>query len=329
MLTELAYWISVDGPLEQQSALEVVGLESSDIGAGIVTNPHALLIRRSDGRVEYKFPEVQALLAAKANVDSARSANWTQVIRDWRGSRLDAMTTEYLARLISEAEIRELWAEVTDIGTRRSTLARRNVLGIALAKLDDLADSESSRRRSSVLEGLLGSRDLSSTQLNGISLERLDLNGWDLRQLEGQGGSIRFCDGLADALTDESLLTLDSVEGCDVESNSAEVQRQRMQEGVVRLGDVLAAWLERRGPTVRLLQRRSVADAGFSNQWAILRRKGFATLQRMEHGTRFWVLNPERMQLLNSFAIEPDPERRSQLCASLPEMYDLVVELGR
>lgn len=330
MLTELAYWISIEGPLEAASALEVIGLEPGDIGAGLVTHPHALLMRRSDGRVECKFPEVQALLAAKSNVESARSGDWSSVLRDWRGVRLDAMTTEYLARLISEVEIQSLWSGVAQgASSRTSGLARRNVLGVALAKLEDLADSDAMATRSRTLETLLGSKNLSSTQLNGISLERLDLSGWDLRSLEGQGGAIRFCNGLAHAFTDESLLTLDAVEGCDVESNVAEVERLRAEKGIEVLSNMLRSWVERRGPTERLLPRRSVADAGFSNQWATMRRRGFATMQRREGGTRFWIVDADQLGLLTSFATEPDADKRRRLCESNSDLLGLTIELGK
>ena len=331
MLTELAYWISLEGPLEPATALEIVGLQDGDDGAGLITHPHALLAKRKDdGRIECKFPQVQALLAAKSNVDSARSGDWSSVVREWRTVRLDSMTTEYLARLMTEDEVRSVWtASDADAAERPSGLARRNVLAIALAKLNDVADSESPQKRSHVLERIIGSKSLAATQLQGLSLEKFDFEGWDLRRLDGRGGAIRFCDNLSSAVTDDTLLTLDALEGCDVRSNQAEVDRRRLSKGIKRLDRALDGWLDRRSATLRLVPRRSLADAGYSNEWAVLRRKGFATSQRKEHGTRYWILSQERSDLLLRFVeLRPHPDRVKH-CDSSAELRDLLIELGR
>jgi hypothetical protein len=330
LLTALAHWINLQGDMAEAEALEQLGLDPDDREATVITNPHALLTRKSNGIIEFKYPQFRAIFTAKALTEDWVGLGFEAIAEDLRSVKLDEATVEYLARLIDEDRLGVAWRTASTVpDLRKFPLVRRNVLAIAVAKLDDLAQADSPQVRSAVLRRILQSADLSGVNFAGVTIERVDLRDWTLVALHGRGGSLLYCPNLRLAKTDESLATLDSLDGC--EAGTAESTAEKIENGSMRLDKMLRAW-RAKGANVLQSERR-VATTPDSAGWAEVRRLGLVKQARHYRGEKYWQLTEEGRQLLHAFVATEQARNRESAVAELLEregvLKELVVELGR
>jgi hypothetical protein len=330
LLTNLAHWINLQGELTETEALEQLGLDSSDRSAAVVTNPHALLTRKSSGVVEFKFPQFRAIFTAKALAEDWIHFGFNAIIDDLRSVKLDEPTVEYFARLIDEKRVTAAWqAASAEADLRKLPLVRRNVLAIAIAKLDDLAQADTPSVRSEVLSRILGSRDMTGVHLTGLAIERVDFRGWKLLALHGRGGALLYCPNLGLADTDESLSSLDSSDGSDL--LTVTLSADAMDRGCLRLKDMLRAWRPKGAIVLRTKMR--LATTPDTDGWIQARRLGLVTQGRYNRGEKYWQLTGLGKRLLHAFVASEESIDRAPTVSDLLEsekvLKELVSELGR
>jgi hypothetical protein len=324
ILTELAHWLNVEGSLRDDEALERLGLDPTSRESSIVTKPHALLSLTSDRQVTFKYPQMQAIFTANAIYNDWSTFGFASSVEDLRRSALEEEIVEYLARLLGEDRLRSAWSDSSsDANLTRSPLIRRNLLAIAVAKLNDLAEAEVPRVRSDVLARLLGGRTLTDVTLADITLERLDFNGWDLRRIHGRGGALLYCPNVYRATTDATLTSLDSIDGSEVEDPAAGPS-EKVGPAVDRLAAMLQPWC-RKG-TDQLLKEMAVANTPDTAGWAFARRHQLVVQERKYRGQKFWVMTDNGSRLLQSFlsTYRRTPERLDVLISEESVLDELL-----
>jgi hypothetical protein len=327
LLTNLAHWANLQGDLGATDALERLGLDATDREARVIANPHALLTRKPNNVIEFKYPQFKSIFTAKALADDWHGMGFRSIIDDFRSVKLEEETVEYLARLIDEARLREAWQDAADSPElRRLPLVRRNLLAVALAKLDDLAQAEDAAIRSTVLRRILGSTDLTAVHLTGLKIERIDLRDWTLHALHGRGGALLYCPNLTLAATDETLDTLDSLDGCETEKSAS--SEAIVRQGCARLQTMLGPW--RRKGTNGLQATMRVATTPDADGWLEARRLGLVTEDRGPKGAKFWNLTDEGKRLLQAFVSADGAESAvADLIEKESTLTNLVRKLGK
>lgn len=329
-LTSLAHWMNLEGELQEEEALQLLGVDPDENLAALVRNPHALLSKNSSGAIVFKYPEIGAIFAARAIVADWRSFGFRATLDDLRQFRLEEATVEYLARLIDEERLRNGWTESGDSTYAKYPLIRRNLLAIAIAKLNDLAEGDTPQVRADLLSRLTGGKSLRGCNLSGITIERVDFRDWDLRSLAGRGGALLYCPNLGFATTDNSIATLDTLEGSEV---AAEVDRRaEAEKGVVRLVHMLSGW-QRKGDW-KLIRLKQVAQVSDASGWACARKFDLVEQKRRHHGAKFWILTSHGHAILSTFSeLTATKGTSSQLLKALlerePVFKEFLIVLGK
>lgn len=327
LLTEFAHWTNLIGELDGSSALEYLGIDPNEPESAIIVNPHALLTRTPDEIIRFKYPQFYSLFLAKALSDDWHSLGFQAVIEDLRGTKLNEATTEYLARLIEEPDISQAWSIASgDDELLRFPLVRRNLLAVALARLEDESADADPQARSARLASLLGSRQISDVMLSDLVLQRIDLGGWTLRLLQGRG-SLLYCTNLDQCDFDSTVQSLD-LEGTEL---PRKVDRgPQISRGTERLRKIVRP-LRRKGSNV-LIGMISLGECRDTRGWGEIGRAGLAEQQRRGGGgERYWVLNESGMRLLGKFA-DADGSSGEPLRAVLQSddtLLALVTSLGK
>ncbi|MFD0205354.1 MULTISPECIES: hypothetical protein [Saccharothrix] len=319
VLTDFAHWTHLLGDLNEHSALEHLGIDVAESKAAMILNPHALLTRTADGMVVFKYTEFLLLFAAKAISEDWRHLGFDSVAGDLRGTKLDDMTVEYLARLLSSDDIARGWSRANG----EYPLLKRNVLAIALARVEDECPGEVPAVRSACLARLLGGKSLCDTLLADVVIQRLDLQGWTLRRLSGSG-SLTYCVNAKQCDYDESVLQLNT-EG--TEFPKATDDAARLARGCARL-DAMIKPLKRRSADglVRMISLEECTD---QRGWSELRRVGAAEQERkFGGGERFWVLTESGVRMLTRYAFREDDNALPGLMSAEPDLRVLLLALG-
>lgn len=327
-LTEFAHWTSLEGELEASNALELLGLDQSEPAAAIILNPHALLTRTANNTIQFKYPNFGHFFSAKALIDDWSRYGFTAVVDDLRSRKLEEETVEYMASLIDPAVIAAAWAMSGDRDElRRTPLVRRNLLALALARLEDDVPGAKHVERSAHLASLLGERVIADVSLVDLTLLRLDLAGWRVARIQGRGGSIQYCTNLVKCDFDGSIHTVDNLDGTDIPATVDETAT--LAHGAERLRKLLHQ-VRRKGGSglIKILNHSECRDM---DGWQKLRRAGYAGEQRRgAGGERAWILNDAGLQVMGAFVqSEAKPPRALEdLLKSEPRLRKLLLALG-
>jgi len=329
ILTELAHWLDSEGSLQDDDALERLGLDSTSRESSVITKPHALLTLSTNRQVTFKYPQMQAIYAANAVFNDWSAYGFKSTLEDLRRSALGEEVVEYLARLLDEEPLRKAWSECAHSPhLRRSPLVRRNLLAVAVANVDDLAEAATPQTRSTVLSRILGSRDLSDLHFGNITIERVDFRDWDLRRIHGKGGALLFCPNVYLANSDNTLTTLDSLDGSQVEDPSRR-ELERVDHGIQRLAAMLQPWCRKGSDT--LVKEMSVASTVDNTGWACARKANFAVQARKYRGEKFWELTDVGFLLLQRFihSWRQGDQGLGRLLRTEPDLRTLVLALSK
>jgi hypothetical protein len=326
LLTEFAHWTSIEGDLQPATALELLGLDAAEPAAKIVLNPHALLTRAANDSIQFKYPNFKHFFSAKALAEDWAQLGFSAVVGDLRSHKLEEETIEYMARLVDPIAIAAAWAYSEQEDVKRTPLVRRNVLALALARLEDDEPGSSHTARSNCLAGLLGSRVVTDVSLADLVLVRLDLAGWTLARLNGRGGSMQYCVNLARCDFDETISTVD-LDGTELPQDPND--SVAVLAGADRLRRMLSP-LRRRGSDL-LIKMLNVSECRDADGWKEMRRAGYATIQRRSGGERNWVLNDGGHRVMNAFmqADGKPPRALRTLLDREPKLRSLLLALSR
>jgi uncharacterized protein YjbI with pentapeptide repeats len=206
-----------DGSLTASDLEALIGMR----GSQFVEGPHALLVKQRDETFEFRHSVFEAVLYARC-----LSRYWEgrdgDGLKDFLRRRLgtaeiDPLAGEYLASLVSSRQLAEAWEIASRAPYKYEALLRRNLLGLALAKVDlvyEQAASGDARPfktqaditsfRSQTLAQVIPDHDVSECDLEGIVFNQLDLRRWDFRRVRAEGAAFMYCD-LRGASFDESL----------------------------------------------------------------------------------------------------------------------------
>lgn len=294
LLDQISEWLNVDSVLSRDELLQALGLDSEDARARVVLNPHALLLHDANGGVEFKFPEFGALFAARVLASSWRNQGFDSVKQVLRTKRLDELVIEYLARLIHPSTISGAWVEST-LDVDRGLLLRRNLLAIAIAKVNDTSGGLTANARAVDLASVLGNRHLVNVSLSGLSLERFDLSGWEIKRVHGRDGVFSYCENLHRSDHDDSVGSV-LLEGCSfADPASVEVDLSPAVASLVRLIKPL-----RRKTGGTLVSMMAVAEARDPLAWNLLQKAGMAKRTGKSHSAK-WELTSQGTRVLTSF----------------------------
>jgi len=298
MLAYLAHWTSLQGDLPEDNALELLGIDPGDRAAAIIKNPHALLTRRLDGTVAFKYAQLYSIFLAQALFNDWKSLGFKSVLEDFRRARIEEATIEYLARLVDEERLRQAWHFPEAAQVRMQPLVRRNLLAMAIAKLNDVTIGERADVRGRVLARLLDTQDLSDCHFADITLERVDLTGWTLKRVHGRGGALLYCPNLEKAVTDKTLASFDTLEGSI--QPAGPLESESILRGRDRLSKMLRPWHRRGAGTI--IKSRDVASSPDYEGWTIARKCNFVTQEkRYGGGRKFWQLTQDGEKSLLAF----------------------------
>lgn len=330
LLTLFAHWTSLLGELNSAQALEHLGLDPAEPAAKIVLNPHALLTKAANEAIRFRYPHFFHFFAAKALADDWSTLGFSSILEVLRGRRLDDETVEYMARLVTTEQLGAAWALSTERDDlSNAPLVRRNLLAVALAQVDDEATGASPTVRSTHLARVLGARRLEGVSLVGVTLQRFDLSGWKIVNVQGRGGSMVWCTNLAKCEYDDSILTLDSLEG--TENPSAVDEKALIVKGCERLRRIIRPLRRKHDPS-SLIDIMNLSECKDSPGWQVLQRHDFA-LQRKRGagGERAWILVESGVRRLSAFA-QVDADQSPQLLAGLlerePALRHLLIALA-
>lgn len=319
LLDQVSEWITLDSMLSRDELLQALGLDSADARARVVLNPHALLLHNESGGVEFKFPEFGALFGARVLASSWRSRGFDSVKQVLRTKRLDELVIEYLARLIHSSTISGAWVE-SALDADRGLLLRRNLLAVALAKVNDTSSGLSPNARAVELATVLGNRYLANVSLAGLSIERFDFTGWEIKRVQGHEGVFSYCENLSRSDHDESVTTV-LLEGCSFSDPAVvEVDLSSAVDSLVRLIKPL-----RRKTGGTLVTMMAVAEARDPLAWNLLQKSGMATRTGKSHSAK-WELTSQGTRVLTSFnaAFSQGPHVLEELIASDTEIRTLL-----
>jgi hypothetical protein len=322
ILKDVAYHSAFVGVVSKQDLTYLVGEEDSPF----IEGPHALLRLQDDREISFRDATFESLFLAEAVAKEwqAREGAGENEVKAWLGDRLgvvklESLTADFLAELLTETEIRTAWGLAAQAPTRYQPYARRNLLAIALARLRETAEGKSAAERAAVLQAVLGSTDLSETVLLDLVIEMIDFRGWNLRGCEGRGAYIAFC-SFEGAEFDAGLNGADLVSSSGLEAKVPE--DEILRRGVRRLGRVLGPW-RNHALGQHVLKPEIAEDTRGLDKEAmkILRAQGLAELQTGKGGRKFWQLNDQARSALREFLTNPS--------VVSPSLTDLLLALGR
>ncbi|WP_433293040.1 NACHT domain-containing protein [Actinoplanes sp. CA-030573] len=323
LLTDLAHWMFLDGEPTPDKALELLGIDQSEPRAAIILNPHALLTRAAGRSVSFKYPQFQAFFTARALAGDWSHYGFESIAPELRTRKLDEATVEFLARLVEDSDLLRAWVSTEN----EPKLVRRNLLALALARLDDDVPGESPAVRSRKLAALLGSSRLEDVSMVDLSLVRLDFTGWTLARIQGRGGSMQYCVNLDRSQYDDSILTLDDHEGTDL---PARVDEQvLLASGADRLNRLIRPLLRRGSNT--FIPMQNLAEAKDNDGWKLIRRAGLASQERRgTGGEHCWLVNDDGVDLINAFitAEATSPAALQQLIRDRRALRKLLLALA-
>ena len=257
--------------------------------------------------------------------DDWSSYGFTAILEDLRSRKLEEETIEYMARLIEPSDIAIAWAQSAG-EMKKTPLVRRNLLALALARLEDDVPGGKHVERSARLASLLGERTLADVSLNDLALVRLDLAGWTLARIQGRGGSLQYCINLARSDYDDSIHTIDNFDGTDLPV--AVDESALLEAGTERLRRLVYP-LRRKGSSVliRTLYHHECKDM---DGWQKLRRAGYAGEQRRPGGERAWTLTDAGFRVMGAFIhIEATaPNALQQLLKNEPDLKGVLLALA-
>lgn len=296
LLNQIAEWRSLDTEPSREDLLQVLGLDAEEAGARIILNPHALLLHNSGGGIEFKFPEFEALFVARALSSSWKTEGFNSVQSTLRSKRLDELVIEYLARFIHPSTISGAWVE-TQIDADRGLLLRRNLLAIALAKVNDSWQGSSPNVRSTELASVLGNRVIANVSLSGLSLERFDFSGWQLKRIQGGDGVFSYCENLLLSVHDDSVESI-TLEGCSFsDPTNTEVDYSTAIASLAQLIKPL-----RRKSGAALIPMMAVDEARDPLTWSALQKVGMAVRTGKARSAK-WELTSTGTRLLTAFNV--------------------------
>jgi hypothetical protein len=324
LLTDLAHWTQLEGELRVEDSLGYLGIDATEPRSAFLWNPHALLTRKNDGRIAFKYAEFFVLFAAKAISEDWRSLGFSSVVEDLRSSKLDDAIVEHMVWLLRDEDISGAWRVAsTQAEFHRYPLVRRNILAIALARMEDECEGDSPATRSAYLAGLLGGKTISDMLLSDVVIQRIDLQGWTLRRLRGNA-SLLYCVNAKQCDFDDTVMGF-SLEGTELPAKRDEAAQ--LTRGASRLDEMVKP-LRRHGvdALIRLINLRECRDP---QGWAALRRAGLADQERRYGGgERFWIINDAGTRTLTRFAYR-DPKGLSDLVTDDLNLRELLLALGR
>ncbi|MBK8756153.1 MAG: hypothetical protein IPM08_03335 [Actinomycetales bacterium] len=293
LLTQVAEWVSTQGPVSPDELLESLGLDRRDPQARVVLNPHALLINE-ENVIGFKYREFAALFSAKALVSSWEEYGFESISSSLRSQSLDEDVVEFAARLINPISLVSAWA-ATGSAAEVHPLLRRNVLAIALSIVNDRGADGKSGVRSNILSELIGERAIVDVALSGLYFERFDFDGWRLERLQGSDATLSYCDNLWRTKHDDSVSSL-ALEGCSFEAPvRASVNREA---GVQRLAHLVKLLRHRGGRGIVGIMR--VEESKDPRAWDLLVHRGFAVRSGKGRSAR-WSLTDIGMEMLTAF----------------------------
>ncbi len=321
-LTQIAEHLMIAGPLHQEELLRNLGVGDSDPLARIVRNPHALLENGSDG-VQFKFPEFEALFRARAISEGWRNYGFNSIASILKSEELSELVVEYLARLLHPAAVSGAWVSTENQGD--AALLRRNLLGVALARVDDIAHNESPNARATQLAGILGNRRLMNASLSALYLNRYDFADWQFAHVQGHDGTLSYCENLWRSDHDESVKTI-ATDECSFTPPAASVIN--VANGINRLRRIVRPIRRKNGgPVVSLMDRDEVSDM---DGWALLTKMKLASFAGKASKAR-WTLNSDGIRVLTAFCIADagGDETLAALVDSDQDVRSVVTALAR
>lgn len=294
ILDQIAEWMSVDASASREELLETLGCDSDDARARIILNPHALLVHNGRGGVSFKFPEFEALFMARTLAGLWKNGGFNSVQSVLRSKRLDELVIEYLARFIHPSTISGAWIE-SEVDSGRGLILRRNLLAIALAKVNDGAPGNPAKARAESLATVVGNRSLINVSFAGLRFERFDFSGWEFKNIKGDDGVLAYCENLNQASYDDSVGSL-LLEECSFDSDSEqEVDYERAIAALVQVIKPL-----RRKTGGALVGMMSVDEARNPLAWNKLQKAGMASRTGKARSAK-WELTSQGTRLLTSF----------------------------
>lgn len=294
LLGQIAEWRSVDSEPSREDLLQALGLDAEEAGARIVLNPHALLLHNSMGGIEFKFPEFEALFVARVLASSWRTSGFNSVQSTLRSKRLDDLVIEYLARFIHPSTISGAWVE-SELDADRGLLLRRNLLAIALAKVNDSSMGSSPNVRSAELAIVLGNRVLANVSLSGLSLERFDFSGWQIKRIQAGDGVLSYCENLVLTVHDDSVKNL-ALEGCSF-SDPTDIEVD-YSSAIALLAQLIKPLRRRTGGA--LVTMMAVDEARDPLTWNALQKAGMAVRTGKSRSAK-WELTSIGTRSLTAF----------------------------
>ena len=176
-------------------------------------------------------------------------------------------------------------------------MLRRNLLAVALARVDDLAHGESPNVRSAELSKLLGNRSLVNVSLSGLHLDRFDFSGWQIQRVQGHDGVFSYCENLWRADHDDSVGSAE-VDGCSFDPPST--VKVDLAVGAQRLRRLVKPLRRKNGgPVVAIMRRDEILDRP---AWDLLGRLRLAQASGKAAAAR-WTLNADGIRILTSFSM--------------------------
>jgi hypothetical protein len=219
---------------------------------------------------------------------------------------------------LREEELREGWQLGSEAPARYQPFTRRNLLGVALSKLRDLSEGESSSSRATTLAALLGTTDISDTVLLDLVIEQVDFRGWDLSGCVGRGAYLAFCN-FEGARFDDGLDGADVVESVGLSARLPEDEILRL--GARRLHRMLGPWRNHAVGEAALKSELSEETHGIDlKAMRVLRAQGLAIVEPGKRGIKYWRLTDEARRLFREVLTNPS--------VSSPRVRELLIKLG-